>query len=142
MHNGKTKFMANSGDARVFVDGNEIEKVEMYKYLGQEIRLKNQTEEEVNARVRGACFQKYRDVFIEKRIIAIKAKIFNHCILPTMTYGCQTWNWTNKIRDKLRTAQHSMERRMLGISLLQNVNHSKISQATNVTDVVVFANRL
>ena len=39
------------------------------------------------------------------------------CVLPTMTYGCETWTTTKYLEQKLRTAQHAMERRMLNITL-------------------------
>ena len=51
----------NAGDA-VKLSEDTIEKVEVYTYLSQEIRMKNSTEEEINTRIRSgwACFHRYK----------------------------------------------------------------------------------
>ena len=41
----------------------------------------------------------------------------DQCILPTMTYGCQTWSLNKQMTNKLRTAQRAMERKMLDLKL-------------------------
>ena len=48
------------------------------------------------------------------------------CVLPTMTYGCETWTTTKYLEQKLMTAQHAMERRMLNITLRDKVRNSEI----------------
>ena len=140
MHRGKTKYMTNEKEPeKVMLGDDEIEKVGMYKYLGQEIRLNNITEEEVKARVRmgWACFGKYKEILLSKSVPQkLKSKMFDQCILPTMTYGCQTWALNKEILLILRTAQRAMERRMLGVRLIQKVNHNIIRKRTNVTDII------
>ena len=142
MHRGKTKFMSNNnaGDA-VKLGEDTIEKEEVYKYLGQEIRMKNSAEEEIKTRIRSgwACFHTYKRILTSKEIpISVKSRIFNQCILPTITYGCQTWTLNINLRNKIRSAQRSMERKMLNIPLLQQINHSHIRQRTKVMDFVEY----
>ena len=47
----------------------------------------------------------------------LKRKAFNECILPVMTYGCETWSLSNTQLEKLVTTQRKMERIMIGVTL-------------------------
>ena len=58
------------------------------------------------------------------------------CVLPTMTYGCETWTTTKYPEQKLMTAQHAMERRMLNITLRDKVRNSEIRNKTKVKDII------
>ena len=58
--------------------------------------------------------------------------------IPTMTYGCETWT-TKYLKQKLRTAQHAMLRRMLNISLRDKVKNSEIRRKKNPTTTTTTA---
>ena len=82
---------------KIEIEGIEIEKVEQYKYLGQTIALEDRTANEVQNRIKAgwAVFGKYREILQNKELPnCLKRKVFNQCIIPTMTYGCQTWSLT------------------------------------------------
>ena len=146
IHRGKTKFMTNfDSDKEVQIAGQKIEKVTKYKYLGQNTVFKNKTTEEISIRIRNAwfAFGKYRDIFQDKDLpMTLKKKVFNQCILPIMTYGCQTWSLTQELATKLLTTQRAMERKMLGIKLQDRVPCITIRQKTGVTDVLKHATKL
>ena len=117
----------------------------MHKYLGQEISLNKITEEEVRARIRmgWACFSKYREILLSKSVPQkLKTKLFDQCILPTLTYGCQTWALNKEILIVLRSAQRAMERRMLGVRLIQKINHAELRKRTRVTDIIEYVCRM
>ena len=62
--------------------------------------------------------------------------IFNECVLPTMTYGCETWTTTKFLEQKLKVAQHAMERKMLHITIRDKVKNVEIRNKTNVKDII------
>ena len=41
--------------------------------------------------------------------VRLKRKAFNECVLPVMTYGCETWSLINTQLKKLITSQRKME---------------------------------
>ena len=53
IHKGKTKFMTNfQTDESIEVEQDQIEKVDSYKYLGQTVKMKDNTREEVLIRIK------------------------------------------------------------------------------------------
>ena len=58
------------------------------------------------------------------------------CVLLTMTYGYETWTETKYLEQKLRTAQHARERRMLNITLRDKVRNSVMRNETKVKDIM------
>ena len=95
MHKGKTKYMANfDTDESIKVEDHEIEKVEEYKYLGQTIKLKDCTKEEVLRRIKSgwSCFGRHKEILCNKNIpMSLRRRVYDQCVLPTMTYGSETW---------------------------------------------------
>lgn len=39
----------------------------------------------------------------------LKLKVYNQCVLPTMTYGAKTWTLNVKNSEKLARAQRAQE---------------------------------
>ena len=62
-------------------------------------------------------FGKYKEIFQSKHTpMNLKRQVFNQCILPTLTYRCQTWTLTKDIIQKMEICQSKIERKMLGIN--------------------------
>ena len=130
IHKGKTKYMTNHADSEdILIDQQTIEKVTEFKYLGQTTHLKDTTKEEIYARIRAvwSCFGKNTEIPQDKQLpISLKKQVMDQCILPTMTYGCQTWSLNEQVTNKLRTAQRAMERKMLDLKLKDKIPCSEI----------------
>ena len=48
--------------------------------------------------------------------LCIKRKLFDQCVLPILTNGCETWTLNSNSIQKLNTTQQSMKRQMLNIT--------------------------
>ena len=128
---GKTKYMTNHADSEdIPIDQQKNEKVTEIKYLGQTTHLKDTTKEEIYARIREAwsCLRKNIRKYsrINNSPFHLKKQVMGQCILPTMTYGCQTWSLNKQTTNKLRTAQRAMERKMLDLKLKDKIPCSEI----------------
>ncbi|XP_047998769.1 uncharacterized protein LOC125236115 [Leguminivora glycinivorella] len=138
MNTEKTKIMTNSGKEEILIDNNLIEYVEQYTYLGQVISPQNLMQQEVDTRI-GNSWKRYwslREIMKNNQIPTnLKSKVFNTCILPCLTYGCQTWALTDKERRALQVCQNSMERSMLHIKLKDRIKLDTIRKRTKITDV-------
>ena len=113
------------------IDGTEIEKATNYKYLRQTVAMENRTKQKVSIRIkaRWSVFVKYREIFLDRHLpVILKRKLFNQCVLPAMTYGCQTWSLTKALIKKLETSQRAMERKMLNVKLKDKIRNIIIRQ--------------
>ena len=141
-HKGKTKYMTNYADSEdILIDQQKIEKVTEFKYLEQTTHLKDTTKEEIYARIRAAwsCFGKNKEILQDKQLpISLKKQVMDQCILPTMTYGCQTCSLNKQMTNKLRTAQRAMERKMLDLKLKDKIPCSEIRKRTKVIDIIEY----
>ena len=125
----------------VKIEDEIIEEFDEYKYLGQIVDLTQTMEDEINARIRAAwsSFGRYKEILTDKELpMSLRRKTLDQCILPKLTYSCETWAFTKQNLKKVRTAQRAMERKMLGLTLLDKVSCKKIREKTGVKDVLEF----
>ena len=101
--------------------------------------MENSTTQQVSFRIKAgwSVFGKHREIFLDRHLLmSLKRKVFNQCVLPAMTYGCQTWSLTKASVKNLETSQRAMERRMLNVKLKDRIRNTTIRQRTRVTDIV------
>ncbi|CAF4908416.1 unnamed protein product [Pieris macdunnoughi] len=140
MNTEKTKVMTNSIKTEIKVNGKILEYVEEYVYLGQIISHEDQMFKEIHKRIANG-WRKYwamKEIMKSKAMnIGLKKKVFNTCILPCVTYGCETWSLTQLHRKKLSTFQHAVERSMLGIKRKDKIRNTDIRRRTKLTDILI-----
>ena len=114
-----------------------------FKYLGQTTHLRDTTKEEIYARIRAAwsCFgkktpRKYSK--IDNSPLLLKKQVMDQCVLPIMTYGCQTWPLNKQMTNKLRTAQRAMDREMLDLKLQDKIPCSEIRKRAKIIDIIEY----
>ena len=73
-----------------------------------------------------------RDKSVRMRL---KRKAFNECLLPVMTYGCETWSLSNTQLERI-TTQRTMERIMIGVTLKDRKSANGIRKQSGVTDII------
>lgn len=140
----KTKIMCNEiarmkNRKGIKIDGEIIEEVDEYKYLGKLLTPRNEMSVEMNQRITSGWrrFGQYSHFLKEKNLpTCLKRKIMNTVILPSLTYGAETWALTKHQTGKLAAAQRSMERSILNISLKDKIRNEIIRERTKVKDVI------
>ena len=140
----KTKIMCNEVARRrrrngVSVDGEQLEEVEQYKYLGRLLTPGNEMTREIDERITAGWkrFGQYNTFLKDQKMpICLKRKIMNTVITPAMTYGAETWSLTKRQKEKLAVAQRSMERAMLGVTRRDKIRNQEIRKRTRVEDII------
>eukprot|EP00794_Sanderia_malayensis_P002427 gene2427-2794_t len=144
MNKKKTKIMCN-GIAKkrrrkgIMIDGEQLEEVDEYKYLGRLLTSGNEMAKEIDERITSAWkrFGQYSTFMRDQRMpLCLKRKITNTVILPSMTYGAETWSLTNHQREKLAVTQRSMERSMMGVTKRDKIRNEDLRSRTKVKDVI------
>ncbi|GBP81979.1 Intraflagellar transport protein 80 homolog [Eumeta japonica] len=136
MNLSKTKIMTNAEPTdldTVRVNNEEIELVTEYIYLGQLISPTNTMNKEIDRRITNT-WKKYWSLseIMKNKEMSLKSKriVYNMCILPCLTYGCQTWALTQQLSNKIKVCQNSIERSVVGVKRKDRVNLEKIKNKT------------
>ncbi|CAH2092926.1 unnamed protein product [Euphydryas editha] len=141
----KTNTMTNSYKRTISLEHKPLQYVEQYIYLGKQITLdsnSNELEVERRTRITWNKFWCYKEVMKSNMPTDMKRKMMDTCILPCLTYACQTWKFTNNIKNKIITCQRGMERSMLNIRKTHRIRHTKIRNITQTIDALHHAQRL
>ncbi|GBP46520.1 Putative uncharacterized transposon-derived protein F52C9.6 [Eumeta japonica] len=124
----------------ITVNEATLEFVNEYTYLSQLISPKDLITKEINTRITNG-WKKYRSL---KEIMksqdlgmALKTKTFNTCILPCLTYGCETWSLTKSLRDKLAKCQRAIERSRVGTKCQDRARNTDIRMKNKLIDILL-----
>ena len=110
----KTKLMrmnANNNNA-VVIDGQEVEDVDSFDYLGARITKHG-----------GAKI--WRSGQLSKNT---KIRIFKSNVIAVLLYGCETWRMTKRDEAKLDTFLHKCLRRLLKIYWPMKVSNEEVGR--------------
>ncbi|CAG9133292.1 unnamed protein product [Plutella xylostella] len=137
MNRSKTKVMTNSTKRRVEVDGQEIQYVNEYIYLGQIASFENRQDKEIDRRIENAwkSFWSMKSLMKGNLPLSLKRKLIDMCILPVLTYGAQTWSLTESQKSKLKVCQRAMERSILGVKRTDRIRNTDLRSKTQIADV-------
>ncbi|KAJ8715585.1 hypothetical protein PYW07_010067 [Mythimna separata] len=104
MNRSKTQVMTNSTKRRVKVDGQVLQYVDEYTYLGQIVSFKNRQDREIKRRIQNAwkTFWAFKEHMKGSLPMTLKRKLIDMCILPVLTYGAQSWSLTEQQKSKLK----------------------------------------
>ncbi|VDM38828.1 unnamed protein product [Toxocara canis] len=141
MNLAKTKWMRNSlcRESRMNIEGQIIEEVGSYVYLGQQLSFTDNILGECSRRRNAAwsSFNRIRTSLLDANLpMKMEADLFHSTIVPALLYGAECWPITKAVEDKLSVTQRSMERRICKISLRDHVTSDEIRRRTGFTDVV------
>ena len=144
MNKKKTKIMCNEVARRrqrygISIDGEHLEEVDQYKYLGRLLTPGNEMAKEIDQRIKSGWrrFGQYINFLKDKRMpMCLKRRIMDTVIVPAMTYGAKTCSLTNNQKQKLAVAQRSMERAMFSITRRDKIRNEVIRSTTKVKDII------
>jgi hypothetical protein len=101
----------------MYVNGEQIEYVPCFKYLGSTILPNGQAKDEVLLRIdnaRNAFNQLRRTLWARNEIsLRTKVRVFQVAIRPILTYGCETWPLRVEDARKLEVFDHWCLRRII-----------------------------
>ena len=134
-------------EAPMQLDGEQVEMVDSFCYLGDVLSTEGGVERTIKART-AAAWKKWKDLagLLTNRHVPMKSRgiIFNSCVRPVLLYGVETWSLTTRLEDTLQRCDRSMLRYMAGISLNDRVASVEVARICGVKplDIVMRENRL
>ena len=135
----KTEYLPPSScHDKVKLDGEEIQNVTTFKYLGSMFDTEGGTTTDCKNRVRLA-WNKWREVtgvICDKKVpVKLKHKIYKTVIRPTMTYGAECWTMKKKDEMLMNKTEMRMLRWIQGVSLRELKRNEEIRKAATVQPI-------
>ena len=138
----KTMVCCKKGGAKVVVwerNGEELNQVESFRYLGSVICESAGCEKDVQARV-SASWMKWKEVSVvmnDRRMPMRLKVVYRTVVRLVMIYGLECWMLKKKDERRLETMEMKMLRRMLGVTLKDRMRNEDVRSRTTVTSSVV-----
>ena len=119
----KSKVMVNSTNDEVHADitmnGQKLEEVEGFKYLGATLTKDGRSTIEVKTRLAAAtsAMAKLNKIWGSRTIsFNTKLKLFKSLVLSILLYGCESWTLSAELEKRIQAFEMKSYRRLLHIS--------------------------
>ena len=137
----KTEYMCvNERDPSkvVKLQGEEIKKVDDFKYLGSTVQSNGECDKEVKKRIQAGWngWRKVTGVLCDRRVPAkMKGKIYKTVVRPAMLFGLETVALRKRQETELEVAELKMLRFSLGVTRMDRIRNEHIRGTTHVGDL-------
>ncbi|KAK3508706.1 hypothetical protein QTP70_004246 [Hemibagrus guttatus] len=134
----KTEYMCvneREGSGTVRLQGEEVKKVQEFKYLGSTVQSNGECGKEVKKRVQAGWngWRKVSGVLCDRKISArIKGKVYRTVVRPAMLYGLETVSLRKRQESELEVAELKMLRFSLGVKRLDRIRNEYIRGTAHV----------
>ncbi|KAK3524375.1 hypothetical protein QTP70_028018, partial [Hemibagrus guttatus] len=134
----KTEYMCvneREGSGTVRLQGEEVKKVQEFKYLGSTVQSNGECGKEVKKRVQAGWngWRKVWGVLCDRKISArIKGKVYRTVVRVAMLYGLETVSLRKRQESELEVAELKMLRFSLGVTRLDRIRNKYIRGTAHV----------
>ncbi|KAK3529720.1 hypothetical protein QTP86_000824 [Hemibagrus guttatus] len=134
----KTEYMCvneREGSGTVRLQGEEVKKVQEFKYLESTVQSNGECGKEVKKRVQAGWngWRKVSGVLCERKISArIKGKVYRTVVRAAMLYGLETVSLRKRQESELEVAELKMLRFSLGVTRLDRIRNEYIRGTAHV----------
>ena len=111
------------------MEGQDLEDVQTFVYLGSKIAAKGEADVDVQARLNKALgiFNKLGPIWRSNTIRnEVKLRLYSSIVVPTAIYACETWRRTANLERKLNVFHRKCLRRILRISWRDHVTNAEL----------------
>lgn len=138
----KTKEMRMNVSTRenLEIDGNRIERVDSFQYLGSNVDTSGGAEEDIGSRIRkanGAFVQLYPVWKNRNLSLSTKLRLFNTNVKSVLLYACETWKVTRTLTRKLQVFVNRCLRRILGVWWPDVISNDELLEKTQQKPISV-----
>lgn len=124
----------------ISVNGQQLEYVDKYEYLGTIISMNGKIEQEVRNRISKASrvYYQINNTLIGKKEISTKTKIhlYKTIYTPTLTYGAESWTMIDKHKSMVTAAEMKYLRKVQGKTRRDRVRNKSIRDELDLRPLV------
>ena len=138
----KSKIMCvNSGvTAEINIDGESLEQVEDFTYLGSIISTDNSGQKDIKARFNKArfTFSRLKNIWKSKQYnLKTKVRIYNSNVKSVLLYGAEYWRIFKTDMNKLSAFHNSCLRKICNMYWPNKITNDNLYQKTGCTSIDV-----
>ena len=132
----KTKIMdidKCKKEARIAIDGEEIERVSNFEYLSARIEANGKSTPEIRRRLATATTRLTKMISIwkgqckkKKKKKKKKLRVLETVVFPTALYGCEAWTINNTDAKRITSFEMKCDRKILRISWMEKVTNKEV----------------
>ena len=136
MNKKKSKILRlhSTCERPIMLDGEALEDVESFRYLGSIVDTRGWAEADVKTRISKAraAFHILRIVW-KSRIIGktTKIRLYRTHFKSVLLYGAETWRMNNTTPKRIQTFVNQCLRKILGIQWMDKVSNKDLWERTN-----------
>ncbi|VDO98995.1 unnamed protein product [Schistosoma margrebowiei] len=136
IHKGKSKILRYNTACTnpVTIDGEDLEDVKTFTYLGSIIDEHGGSGADVKARIGKArvAYLRLNNIWISKQMSTrTEVRIFNANVKTVLLYGAETWRTTEAIIQKIQLFINSCLRKILRIRWSDTIGNNLLRKRTN-----------
>ena len=137
---GKSKVMRCTrggigNGLNVVLNGQVLEEVDRFKYLGSIIAVDGGVEADVNHRVNEGCkaLGALKKVMKNRSLeMNVKKVLYERVVVPTATYGSELWGMKASDRRRLNVFEMKCLRSMTGVSLRDRIRNEEVRRRVGI----------
>ena len=126
------------GNSDINLQGQNLEQVNTYKYLGATLAENGDLDAEMTHRIQSGWtnWKRVSGILCDRRIsFGVKGKVYKTVVRPAMMYGAETWAVKKAQEKKLDVAEMRMLIRMSGVTKLDRISNERIIGTTKVGEI-------
>ena len=115
----------DDGNSDVNIQGDNLERVNTFKYLGATLAENGDLDAEMTHRIQSGWknWKRISGILCDRRIsLRVKWKVYKTVVRPAMMYGAETWAVKKAQENKLDVAEMRMLRWMSGVTKMDRIN--------------------
>ena len=122
----------------IVVNGDEVEDVEEFPYLGATMDKEGGGSKDIKNRLQKArsAFQRLGKAWAAREIgRRTKIRLFKTLVRPVLLYGCETWKITKADERRLNSFQCQCLRRILRIRWQQRISNNRVVEMADINNI-------
>ena len=142
INKNKTKILRlnTTCERPIMLEGEGLEEVESFRYLGSIVDTRGGTEADVKTRISKAraAFHILRNVW-KSRVIGktTKIRLFNTNVKSVLLYGAETWRMNKTTLKRIQTFVNQCLRKILGIQWMDKVSNKDLWERTSQVQIEI-----
>jgi len=133
----KTRIMSTEEEDSFEVDGEELETVTSFTFLGSVIEREGKCDLEIKGRVAlgKTAMNGMEKMWKDKNVnIDTKKRLARTLIIPIITYGSESWTLTKKMEKKINACESWIWRKMLRISWKEKRTNDWVRKTADIVE--------